>query len=68
MSFDPITHADGTKYDSMIPEIVKVEAGIMPEITFTDHDGDQINLMLHKRQVLALRDRLTEVIEFETRS
>ena len=62
MALHPITHADGTGYEMMIPDIIEIEDGPMPEISFTDGDGNTLTLSLFKRQVKELAIKLVEVL------
>ncbi len=64
--FDPITHADGTQYDVMIPEEVVLEGDSpMPMIYFTSDDGDTFGVTMFRRQVLALRDELVRAFPLD---
>ena len=62
MAFEPVTHADGTQFDVMIPEAVEVETGPMIEIMFTSSDGDVYQVSLFTRHTLALIQDLAKAI------
>ena len=62
MPFNPITHADGTQYDVMIPDEVEVKTGPMIDISFTSDDGDEYMVSLFTRHAVALVSDLVEAL------